>query len=285
MTATCGLMLLLLANPVDFHPMLDSEKAGLLEFYRSTNGDGWKDRNGWGGTENPCYWSGVWCDSVPSPGKGPRSVVFGLSLNGNNLTGGLPGRLRSLLPHLRHLDVGANNLTGPLPEDLLAAWDSHEVQLIASDNQFSNIVVAVKVVSAGTDVLCGVDEDVRYGFEFAKDGKARFESIRCKPNTERETQCLVREGMAPDLVRFSRALVQVSYRSLGAEYDYPVTVATHDREVLTIAWLGDGTAWSLKTHDRQGPTQAWVVQSLFLSLRDEVKWDPDRVERRCGGIE
>lgn len=97
-----------------------AERAALIAFYNSTNGDAWTGNNGWKtpplhsdgfsmpGTEN--QWQGIACNFE-------NTTVEGIELNDNNLTGTLPPELGNL-PNLQKLDLCDNTLTGSIPPEL-----------------------------------------------------------------------------------------------------------------------------------------------------------------------
>ena len=85
-----------------------AERAVLMDFYRATGGDHWKDHTGWGTDASPCEWHGVTC-AAASDDDQAIVVVSGLRLRSNNLTGSLPRSLADLT-HLEVLDLTGNPL-------------------------------------------------------------------------------------------------------------------------------------------------------------------------------
>jgi hypothetical protein len=95
-----------------------SERAALIAFYHSTNGDNWDDNSGWkdgtlepdgfgpAGSENSWWGVGVSNDHVTS-----------ISLHFNNLNGTLPATLENLV-NLETLSVASNHLEGSIPPEL-----------------------------------------------------------------------------------------------------------------------------------------------------------------------
>lgn len=88
------------------------ERQVLVDFYHSTNGEGWHD-NGeglffndeWLSQTDHCTWYGITCKN---------GVVTSIHLSQNNLSGRLLPALFDL-PHLSHLDLSDNHLHGRLP--------------------------------------------------------------------------------------------------------------------------------------------------------------------------
>lgn len=123
--------LLSLASAIVCADIPAGERQVLLEIYRDTHGDNWKDNTNWNdeaGTE--CGWSGVVCnqqehvvkivlDMNGLSGTLPASIgqltyLEGLSVEGNELTGPIPNL--NGLKNLEFFDVSSNQLTGKLPD-------------------------------------------------------------------------------------------------------------------------------------------------------------------------
>jgi len=110
-----------------------SERAALIDFYRSTDGDHWIHNDGWNGPPGTeCDWIQVYCDAdrnhVTELGFG-RFLLFASF----NLRGTLPATLRNLT-HLEYLDVSYNQLHGPLP-DLSGLQELRDIDF--SENAFT----------------------------------------------------------------------------------------------------------------------------------------------------
>ncbi len=128
----------------------------LVNLYRSTGGDNWKNKNGWLTTNTPCEWYGVTCSD---------ERVVGLNLPGNNLVGTLPddtnakfsdltelqgislyrnpglvGNLSVLegMPQLHQVNLYLNGHTGPLP-DLSASASTLNSMWFASNRHTGQI--------------------------------------------------------------------------------------------------------------------------------------------------
>ena len=112
-TLLAALALLLFLFTIQKTTAYESEMAKILrEFYRSTNGDNWKNNYGWNNATSgdPCEdnWYGVKCS-----GGG----MINIHLQRNNLVGTIPksfGRLGSLWI----LDLSYNYLTGTIPQEV-----------------------------------------------------------------------------------------------------------------------------------------------------------------------
>jgi hypothetical protein len=282
-----ALLLWTCALPPDFAgaaglpPLAPTERAALEALFKATNRSRWKDDTGWGSASSPCDWRTVACAD-----DGQESHVTGLFMSDAGLEGVLPATLLTSLPRLKTLDVARNRLSGPVPEGVLAAWDRHELDFSPDGNAFADLVARVRIVSEVTGTRCTDDADVRFTFSLAATGEAHMESIRCTPGTERETRCLVREGHAYRVLpKLGRGLHALSYRTLEPRYGYAFGFTTHDVEIATTAWFGDGSMWTLSTYGRQGPARAWAAQAQFLSLMTEATWETERYSARCDALE
>ncbi len=107
----------------------------LVEFYNSTNGDGWENNAGWNITNTPCSWEGITCYNgkviniiLPNnnlvgslPDLSAFTSLTALQLYNlssvepkNNLTGSIPNL--SSLTKLRSFNLSLNNFSGSIPE-------------------------------------------------------------------------------------------------------------------------------------------------------------------------
>ena len=129
---------------------LVAERAALVDFYNSTNGDKWVRNDNWC-SEKPVHeWYGVYWDGVGHvtdlvlsynnlSGQIPESIgnltkLTQLALNNNSLSGPVPssiGHLKSLF----NLVLSSNHLSGELPDSLSELTELK--QLFLNDNWFS----------------------------------------------------------------------------------------------------------------------------------------------------
>lgn len=87
------------------------ERSVLTDFYHSTNGDQWVERDGWLEADNVCDWYGVSCHDH----TGSDQRVARIELDWNGLSGSVPEVLTEL-EGLERLSLRGNALEGPLPE-------------------------------------------------------------------------------------------------------------------------------------------------------------------------
>jgi Leucine-rich repeat (LRR) protein len=111
-----------------------SEREALVVLFNSTQGESWKNSDGWlvpetgraSGPGTECDWAGVVCDEN-------KSHVTGLSLSDFGLTGVLPSDI-SHLAQLETLDLSFNRLAGEIPRSLFKL--RHLKRLDLAQNRF-----------------------------------------------------------------------------------------------------------------------------------------------------
>jgi PKD repeat protein len=90
-----------------------ADRDALIAVYNGTGGSSWSDSTGWlGPIGTECDWFGVTCNPA-------RTQVVELALPANNLTGGVPSEVGSLVS-LVTLDLSDNLLSGEIPVSLMA---------------------------------------------------------------------------------------------------------------------------------------------------------------------
>ena len=117
-------------------PCSHPDLAGLLSFYRSTNGQNWSNNTGWkegasGTSCDPCNhngqsWYGIQCEN---------GRVTELNLISNNLAGTIPDSI-NLLSQIKNLTLTNNKLTGSIPNFIIPNLERLEV----SENQLSGSI-------------------------------------------------------------------------------------------------------------------------------------------------
>ena len=96
-----------IANIVVTQKRKDISREVLLDFYKSTNGDGWKNNTNWCSDKPLSEWYGISTDQ--------NGEVITINLDRNNLIGQLPSNIGDLR-RLRYLRLNDNYLYGELPE-------------------------------------------------------------------------------------------------------------------------------------------------------------------------
>ena len=116
---------LALPTPVN-SPILGNaaqDRAALVAFYNSTNGQYWHEDRRWLSNRRVGRWHGV----TTKNGR-----VVGLNLSSNNLGGSIPGNI-SALRGLRFLILGNNRLSGSIPSSLGLLTNLEIIYLGAND--------------------------------------------------------------------------------------------------------------------------------------------------------
>jgi len=106
----------------DLEEALKLEREALVDFYKMTNGDNWKNNSGWCSDKPISSWYGVNTDN--------QGRVTYINLGRNNLIGRLPENIGNL-KKLKHLDVNDNYLYGELPESF---YDLTELECFEASN-------------------------------------------------------------------------------------------------------------------------------------------------------
>jgi len=92
-----------------------TEREALLALYAATDGDRWKDHEGWlGPPGTECNWYGVAC----KPGTNLEWRVSDLAVSENDLNGLVPGELGQLT-QLKSLWIFGNHVSGKVPQPLI----------------------------------------------------------------------------------------------------------------------------------------------------------------------
>jgi hypothetical protein len=88
----------------------------LAVLYYSTNGENWKERDGWMTDEDKCTWL---THDTENPVCNDNGVYYQITLYRNNLDGTVPLELALLSNSLFSLDFTGDNVTGVTRFDIL----------------------------------------------------------------------------------------------------------------------------------------------------------------------
>ena len=96
------------------------ERTALIEFYKATNGDNWKNNTNWCSDKPISEWYGVYTNKL--------GYVISLDLAKNNLVGYLPKEIGAL-GKLETFSVALNRLSGIIPDELWTISTLKEIDL------------------------------------------------------------------------------------------------------------------------------------------------------------
>ena len=107
-----------------FEKIQAADRAALIEFYETTDGDNWTDNTNWLSNEPLQNWYGVEIDGF--------GRVAGLSLSANNLTGTIPESFGSLT-ELRGIWLDNNDLYGNIPSEFGNLINLTHIQIVKNN--------------------------------------------------------------------------------------------------------------------------------------------------------
>lgn len=243
-----------------------AERAVLLELYRSTNGEDWKHREGWGGPAGTeCEWYGVICDNSDDG----QLRVSGLYLGDNRLSGILPARLGELAG-LSELLLYGNRLSGAVPASVLNRFDDGWLRFLGYAGQFSPIV-EIRLSVRPTGVICGdYDVTLKVG---GPDTVAR-KLCRNATAEDRSTfweRSSGRTGVyAGDIDRIARLVEATGFASLLASYRRSITHGTS--ETITVIYR-NGTRRAVEDYAESAPAPMWLMKRAIAGAAFGGDWE------------
>ncbi len=130
-----------------------TECQALVDFYQSTNGHNWEQKDNWLVTNTPCDWFGITCSTTV-----PKHILT-MSLSYNNVSGELMESFGNL-ENMTHLYLHTNIISGSLPRSI---GNLRELKLLSAyNNQFSGTLPdsmgklsKLEVVSINSNYLSG----------------------------------------------------------------------------------------------------------------------------------
>jgi hypothetical protein len=263
------------------------ERRALVALYQSTDGNHWKNHDGWlGPLGTECTWYGISCN----PTFHEPTTVTEIELSENNLVGSLPEEIGQLT-NIEDFSTHSNNLSGPVPAQI-GKW-SHLDRLIITGNHFSGMlsdplirrwlagglyiaaeaprltdVSEIDYEISSSSVLCA-----RHRIILRADGRATLYTDRCRNATpgDRFTFCEVKEGHVggPGFGRLARLIEQNGFFSLKHDYDYNVTDATLQSTRVTR----QGNGYEVVNYATPGPFELWVIQCSIEGVAASVEWE------------
>ena len=247
------------------------ERQALIALYEGTNGTQWKHRVGWlGPPGTECSWHGVRCDIRFAE----TTVVTGLDLFENNLSGSVPRALRQLT-HLEWLNLFDNHLTGKLPDAVTQRWLEGSLEVSGAASLLTD-VSEVEFESAATSLLCA-----RHRITLRADERAATYTERCRQATpdDRATFCEVKRGRIPsvEFARLGLLLEKGGFFGLRPEYSRTVTDSTQQTTRVTRA----GKTSQVSNYATAGPMELWSAQRAIEGAAASVEWETTTNQAEC----
>lgn len=195
------------------------ERQALIALYEATDGNNWKDHEGWlGSVGTECDWHGIICGTeVPPLG------VTDIELSQNNLSGTIPNAVTNLT-RLDSLFIFGNHLSGKIPDALIQKWLSGSLWLNVEASMLTD-VSEVDFESSASALLCARQRIVLHS-----DGAAMLFTERCRSNRlkDRRTFCEVKQGQIlwHSFAALAWLLEKNGFFALQPNYSFNVTDST-----------------------------------------------------------
>jgi hypothetical protein len=248
-----------------------TEREALLVLYQATDGNHWKNSDGWlGAPGTECEWFGVSCFE-PLAGT---ATVTALNLGENNLKGTIPDQLGQL-PNLESLSLFGNQLRGTVPELLIHRWISGSLWLAAEDSILTD-VSEIDFESSPSMLLCG-----RIRITVNVDGSVAYLSKRCRnsnPN-DRTTFCEVKRGQVWPryFAKLAWTLNANGFYGFHREYDRNITEGTFESTRV----VKSGKKYEVVNYADAGPFELWVIQRAIESTVTDAEWVSVKQQPDC----
>jgi len=247
------------------------ERQALVELYEATDGNHWKNHDGWlgpAGTE--CSWHGVQCE--PSATE-PTTVVH-LNLSENNLRGRVPEAIGQLV-HLQTLLLLHNDFSGMLPEHLIRQWLSGALWVTAEAPQLTD-VSEIDYESSSSAILCAQQRVV-----LRADTTAMRFTERCRNSSpkDRRTFCEVENGRigGEEFAMLAWSLEKNGYFTLKAYYERVVT----DANFVSIRVTRNGKKYEVIEYAGGGPRELWLIHLAIEGVSSSIEWSKTKASPKC----
>lgn len=247
------------------------ERQALVALYQATDGNHWKNHDGWlGPAGSECGWHGVGCGlGAPEP----KTVVY-LDLYDNNLRGRIPEAIGQLV-HLQTLFLSHNDLSGGLPEPLIRQWLSGSLWIKAEAPLLTD-VSEIDYESSASAILCAQQRVV-----LRSDTAAMRFTERCRNASpkDRRTFCEVKKGRigGEGFALLAWALEKNGYFTLQADYEENVTDADFVRTRVTR----NGKKYEVVEYAGAGPSELWLIHRAIEGVSSSIEWSKTKTLPEC----
>lgn len=248
------------------------ERQALIALYQATDGDQWKNHEGWlgpAGTE--CEWYGILCDNYTYE----FTTVKSLDLTENNLNGRLPGAVAQLT-HLEDLFLFRNKLLGKFPEPIIQRWLSGSLWIHAEAELLTD-VSEIDYESDPSMLLCG-----RTRIVLRPDGSVMQFTKLCRNATpnDRSTFCEVKTGHtgSGNFALLARLIEKNGFFGMQPEYnDRNISDSTFES---TRAMRG-AKKYEVVTYAGAGPLELWTILRGIQGVASLGEWKLSKPLAEC----
>lgn len=246
------------------------ERQALIALYEATDGNNWKDHEGWlGPVGTECDWHGIIC-GTPVP---PLGVTY-IELSQNNLSGTIPDAVTNLT-RLDSLFIFGNHLSGKVPDALIQKWLSGSLWLNVEASMLTD-VSEVDFESSASALLCA-----RHRIVLHSDGTAMLFTERCRSNRlkDRRTFCEVKQGRIAwhSFAALAWLLEKNGFFALQPNYSFNVTDSTFNSTRVIRA----GKTYEVVEYAGGSPFELWVIEGFIESFVSSADWEKSSTTPKC----
>jgi hypothetical protein len=247
------------------------EREALVALYEATDGNHWKNHEGWlGPAGSECGWHGVLCEhDTPEA----TTVVY-LNLYDNNLRGRIPDAIGQLV-NLQTLVLLHNDLSGRLPEPLIRQWLSGALWVTAEAPQLTD-VSEIDFESSASAILCAQERVILRSDTIAM----RF-TERCRKASpkDRRTFCEVEKGRigGQEFALLAWSLEKNGYFTLKGYYDRMAT----DADFVSTRVTRNGKKYEVVEYAGAGPSELWLITHAIDSVSSSIEWKKSKTQPEC----
>ena len=248
------------------------ERQALIAVYEATDGNHWKNHDGWlGPVGSECNWFGVWCDNYSDK----FTTVKGLDLPDNNLNGLIPKAVGQLT-HLHDLFVFGNHLAGKFPDVTIERWLSGSLWINAEAPLLTD-VSEIDYEQNASMLLCG-----RSRIVLRSDGSAMQLTERCRnaTPTDRKTFCEVKtsDSESGDFAMLAWLLEKNGFFMMKPEYnDRNITEGTFESARV----MRGSKKYEVVTYAGAGPLELWTIHRGIEGVASLGEWKPGKSLTEC----
>jgi hypothetical protein len=246
------------------------ERQALIALYEATDGNNWKEHNGWlGPLGTECDWHGIICGTqVPPLG------VTAIELSENNLSGTIPDAVNNLT-RLDSFFIFGNHLSGKVPDALIQKWLSGSLWLNVEASMLTD-VSEVDFESSASALLCA-----RHRIVLHSDGTAMLFTERCRSNRlkDRRTFCDVKQGRIgwSSFAALAWLLDKNGFFGLQPNYSFNVT----DSVFTSTRVLRGGKTYEVVVCAGGSPFELWVIEGFIEGFVSSADWEKTSTTTNC----